>query len=140
MIDELPTGRPEVCVGAITVQDDALLMIRRGHGPASGRWAVPSGRIERGETAAEAVVRELEEETGLVGVCGPLIGWAELISDQAHFVVLNFEVILLDEGEPRAGSDAAEAAWVPLNDVEELHCAPGLIEFLAEHDVIRLID
>ena len=77
MIDELaPAARPEVAVGVIAVQDDALLLIRRGHGPAAGRWSVPSGRIERGETAAEAIVRELQEETGLAGVCGPLIGWA----------------------------------------------------------------
>ena len=133
-------SRPEVAVGAICVQDEALLLIRRGHGPAAGRWSIPSGRIERGETAAEAVVRELAEETGLAGVCGPLIGWAELISDAAHFVVLNFEVILLDDADPRAGSDAAEARFVPLTEVEELHCAPGLVEFLAEHDIIRLID
>ena len=140
MIDELaPAARPEVAVGVIAVQDDALLLIRRGHGPAAGRWSVPSGRIERGETAAEAIVRELQEETGLAGVCGPLIGWAELISDEAHFVVLNFEVIIMDDGEPRAGSDAAEALWVPLDQVEEYRLTLGLAEFLAEHDIITLI-
>lgn len=140
MIDELtPKSRPEVAVGAICVQDDALLLIRRGHGPAAGRWSIPSGRIERGETAAEAVVRELEEETGLAGVCGPLLGWAELISDEAHFVVLNFEVIMMDDREPHAGSDAAEARWVPLDQVEEYRLTPGLTEFLAEHGVIELI-
>lgn len=140
MIDELsPASRPEVAVGAICVQDDALLLIRRGHGPAAGRWSIPSGRIERGETAAEAVVRELMEETNLAGVCGPLIGWAELISDEAHFVVLNFEVILMDDRDPRAGSDAAEVLWVPLDQVEEYRLTPGLAEFLAEHDIITLI-
>lgn len=140
MIDDLsPTSRPEVAVGAICVQDDALLLIRRGHGPAAGRWSVPSGRIERGETAAEAVVRELMEETSLAGVCGGLIGWAELISDEAHFVVLNFEVIMMDDGEPVAGSDASEARWVPLTEVEELNLTPGLVEFLAEHNIIELL-
>ena len=140
MMDELsPASRPEVAVGAIAVQDDALLLIRRGHGPAAGRWSIPSGRIERGETAAEAIVRELAEETGLAGVCGPLIGWAELISDEAHFVVLNFEVIIMDDADPRAGSDAAEVQWVPLGQVEEYRLTPGLAEFLAEHDIIELI-
>jgi len=140
VIDEpTATSRPEVAVGAIAVQDDSLLLIRRGHGPAAGRWSIPSGRIERGETAAEAVVREMLEETGLAGVCGPLIGWAELISDEAHFVVLNFEVIIMDDAEPRAGSDAAEALWVPLDQVEEYRLTPGLAEFLSEHDIIELI-
>ncbi|MFN8051233.1 MAG: NUDIX domain-containing protein [Acidimicrobiales bacterium] len=131
--------RPEICVGAVAVQDDCLLMVRRGHGPAAGRWSVPSGRIERGETAAEAVVREVGEETGLAGVCGPLIGWAELISDEAHFVVLNFELVMMDESEPTAGSDATEARWVPLDQVEELHCTPGLLDFLADNEIITLI-
>lgn len=131
--------RPEICVGAIAVSDDALLMVRRGHGPAAGRWSVPSGRIERGELAAEAVVRELAEETSLDGVCGELIGWAELISDQAHFVVLNFEVVILSDREPVAGSDAAEALWVPLDEVETYRLTPGLAEFLAEHEIIELL-
>ena len=62
-------GRPELCVGAIAVEGGRLLLIRRGRGPAQGRWSVPGGRLERGETLAEAVVREVAEETGLEAVC-----------------------------------------------------------------------
>lgn len=131
--------RPEVAVGAIVVQDDCLLMIRRGHGPAAGRWSVPSGRIEWGETTAEAVVRELAEETGLEGVCSSLIGWAESISSTAHFIVFNFEVILMTDAAPVAGSDAAEVLWVPLTEVESYRTVPGLAEFLHDHGVIELI-
>lgn len=133
------TDRPEVAIGAVVVRDDALLMVRRGHGPAAGAWSVPGGRIERGETAAEAVVRELLEETGLVGVCGPLIGWVELISDEAHFVVLNFEVVILDDGDPVAGSDAAEALWIPVVELDTYRLVAGLGEFLSDHGVIELI-
>jgi acetyl-CoA carboxylase carboxyl transferase subunit beta len=132
-------GRPEVCVGAIVVDDERLLLIRRGHGPAGGTWAVPGGHVEAGETLAEAVVRELVEETGLEGVCGELIGWAELIGDDSHHVVFDFAVTLLDAGEPQAGSDAAEAAWVALGDAAELALAPGLAEFLHEHGIIATI-
>lgn len=121
------------------VDDDRLLMIRRGHGPAAGRWSVPSGRIERGETAAETLVREVLEETGLVVVCGPLIDWVELISDEAHFVVLDFEATLLDDHEPVAGSDAAEVRWVPTDEVCELRLVEGLAEFLHEHGIIRTL-
>src|SRR5205814_5606952 len=107
--------RPEVCVGAVVVDDEnRLLLIRRGHGPAQGEWSVPGGRVEAGELLAEAVVRELAEETGLEGVCGELIGWVERVGDGHHFVILDFGVTLLDpEAEPVAGDDAAEAAWVP---------------------------
>ena len=133
------TSRPEVAVGAIAIDDDRILLIRRGHGPAAGRWSVPSGRIERGETAAEAVVRELFEETGLEGVCGPMIGWAELISDEAHFVVLDFEATILGQGEPVAGSDAAEALWVPLDELDTYRLVPGLAEFLHDQGIIEMI-
>jgi 8-oxo-dGTP diphosphatase len=123
----------------VVVADEALLLIRRGRGPAQGSWSVPGGRVERGETLAEAVVRELREETGLAGVCGELLGWVERIGDGYHFVILDFEVVLLDDAEPRAGDDAAEAAWVPLHEVAELNLVEGLAEFLADHGVIELL-
>ncbi|MYJ35492.1 MAG: NUDIX domain-containing protein, partial [Acidimicrobiaceae bacterium] len=72
--------RAEVAVGAIVRRSDELLLVRRGHPPAVGEWSVPGGRVEPGELLMEAVVRELHEETGLRGVCGPLVGWVERIS------------------------------------------------------------
>jgi 8-oxo-dGTP diphosphatase len=126
-------------VGAVARRGDELLLVRRGHGPAAGEWSVPGGRVERGETLAEAVVRELEEETGLVGLCGPLLGWVERIDDAHHFVILDFEVVVLGAEDPVAGSDAAEALWVPVWDVGELRLVEGLAEFLAEHGIIETL-
>ena len=131
--------RPEVCVGAVVVVDDRLLLIRRGHGPAAGEWSVPGGRVEAGETLAEAVVRELREEAGVEGVCGELLGWVERIDAEHHFVILDFTCTLLDDREPVAGDDAAEVAWVPLADVAEQRLVEGLAEFLHEHGIIATI-
>jgi ADP-ribose pyrophosphatase YjhB (NUDIX family) len=128
-----------VCVGAVVVRDGALLMVRRGHGPAGGTWSLPGGRIEHGETAAEALVREIGEETGLTVVCGPFVGWAELIEPDAHVVVLDFEATVLGDDRPHAADDAAEAEWVPLDRVVDRRLSPGLVEFLADHQVIDLI-
>jgi 8-oxo-dGTP diphosphatase len=135
------TVRPEICVGAVVVDDDRLLLIRRGHGPAAGEWSLPGGRVETGELLAEAVVRELAEETGLEVVCGDLLGWVERIDHGYHFVILDFIATLLgpDNAELVAGDDAAEAAWVPLHEVAEHRLVDGLAEFLHEHGVISTI-
>ncbi|MCU1498277.1 MAG: hydrolase [Acidimicrobiales bacterium] len=128
-----------VVVGAVVVDDDRLLLVRRTNPPAAGTWAVPGGRLELGETLAEAVTRELREETGLEGVCGPFLGVSELLPTapgDPHAVILDFEVTLLESGEPTAADDAGEAAWVPLADVCDLQLAPGLAEFLHDHAII----
>ncbi len=118
---------------------ERLLLIRRGHGPGAGEWSVPGGRVQPGETLAEAVVRELAEEAGVEGVCGELVGWVERISEEHHFVILDFACTLLDDREPVAGDDAAEVAWVPLVDVAEQRLVDGLAEFLHLHGVISTI-
>ena len=132
---------PQLCVGAIAVIDGRLLLIRRGHGPAAGEWSLPGGRVEAGETLAEAVVRELAEETGLEAVCDDLAGWVERISDDHHFVIFDFRVTVLDHPETglRAGGDAAEAAWVPLDEVAHLRLVEGLAEFLHDHGIVPVI-
>ena len=131
--------RPEVCIGAIAIDEDDLLLIRRGRGVAAGFWSVPGGRVEEGETLAEAVVRELREETGIEGVCGELIGVEEVLAEGFHFVILDYAVSVLERVDPVAGDDAAEAAWVPLSDVAELPLTEGLAEFLHDHGILRTI-
>jgi 8-oxo-dGTP diphosphatase len=129
---------PVVCVGAVIVHDGDLLLIRRGHGPADGEWSIPGGRVESGELLIEAVVRELREETGLEGACGELVGWAEHAGEE-HYVILDFEVTVLERTEPIAADDAREARWVPLSDVTDLVLVEGLAEFLHEHEILDTI-
>lgn len=131
--------RPEVCVGAVAIEDGRLLLIRRGHGPAAGWWSVPGGRVEPGETLAEAVVREVSEETGLEAVCDELVGWVERIGDGYHYVILDFKVTVLDQAEPVAADDAIEARWVSLDGVAELALVEGLAEFLHDHGLLDVI-
>ncbi len=128
--------RVETCVGAVAIDAGQLLLIRRGRGAEVGRWSVPGGRVEPGETLAEATLRELREETGLEAVCGDFLGWVERIDGDHHFVVLDFLVLVLDDAEPRAGDDAAEVAWVPLGDVAEMPLVEGLAEFLHDHGIL----
>ena len=127
---------PELCVGAVAVRDGALLLIRRGSPPGEGLWSVPGGRVQRGETLAEAVRRELEEETGLDGEVGETVGWTELIGRRRHYVVVDFWVTVASRATPIAGTDAADAAWVSLDELAEWELVDGLLEFLADHQVI----
>ena len=131
--------RAEVAVGAIVRRSDELLLVRRGRPPAVGEWSVPGGRVEPGELLMEAVVRELHEETGLRGVCGPLVGWVERISEDYHFVILDFEATVIGDADPVAGSDASEARWWPVSEVASLPLVEGLAEFLYDHGVIPTI-
>ncbi len=111
-------------------------MVRRGRGPAVGLWSVPGGRVEPGETMAQAVVRELAEETGVEGTCEGLLGWVERIGAGHHYVIFDFVVRPEPGAAPRPGDDATEAGWVPLGEVRRLPLVPGLAEFLEQHGVI----
>jgi ADP-ribose pyrophosphatase YjhB (NUDIX family) len=130
------TPRPEVCVGAVAVAVDRLLLVRRGREPGLGLWSVPGGRVEAGESLADALVRELAEETGVVGTCGALLGVAERLDHDHHFVILDYLVVVDEAVPPAPGTDADEAAWVPLAEVRELALVPGLAEFLVEAGVL----
>lgn len=129
-------ARPTLAVSAVLVDDDRLLLVRRGQGPAAGTWALPGGRVERGETLAEAVTRELREETGIEAVCGPLLGWVERLEPDDHYVILGFESTLVGADQPVPGDDAAEAEWVELHEVPERNLVDGLAEFLHDHGII----
>jgi 8-oxo-dGTP diphosphatase len=129
----------QLCVGAVAVLDGNLLLVQRRNEPGAGEWSVPGGRVEPGETLAEAVVRELAEETGLEGVCGSLVGWVERIGPDHHFVILDFAVTLLGDEEPRPGDDALDARWVPLGEVADWLLVDGLAEFLHDHGILRTI-
>ena len=122
----------EVCVGAVAVAGDRILLVRRGQEPGRGLWSVPGGRVEAGEALADAVVRELAEETGVAGTCGRLLGVAEHREVGHHFVILDYLVVAEPE-PPVAGTDVDEAAWVPLSAVPDLPLVPGLDRFLTEH-------
>lgn len=123
-------ARPEIAVGAIlTDAEGRVLLIQRGHAPSAGRWTLPGGRVEGGETLAEALRRELLAETGLTARMGELAEIFEYIDGKYHFVILDY---LMDEprGELRAGEDAADARFYTLAEAEVLSTTDGLMPIL----------
>ena len=89
---------------------------------------VRARRARRGRRALEAaVVREVAEETGLDVVVDEFLGWVERFDDDAHYVILDFRVTVLDpDTHCAAGDDAAEAAWVPITDLGDYTIVDGL--------------
>lgn len=128
--------RPEVAVGAVCVHDGRLLLIRRGRGVAVGRWSLPGGRVEPGETLEDAVRRELREETGLEVTVGALCGIAERISERAHYVILDFWAAATGPIAATPGDDAVDVAWVDRDALAGLELVDGLWAFLDEHAVL----
>jgi ADP-ribose pyrophosphatase YjhB (NUDIX family) len=131
----MPTSRPEVAVGAVVVRDGKLLLVLRGRGPGTGRWSLPGGRVEAGESLADALARELAEETGLRGTTGPLCGVAERIGDGHHYVILDY-CVDAPSGEAVAGDDARAVTWAGRGDLARLDLVPRLVEFLDDHGVL----
>lgn len=116
--------RPWIGVGAIVLRQDHVLMIRRGKPPASGEWSLPGGSLELGETYAAAAVREVWEETGVRVEAGALLTVIDRI-DRDEKGAVRFHYLLVDviahykSGEPVAGDDALDAAWIPLNALDD---------------------
>lgn len=124
-------------MGAIAVRNGALLLIRRAHAPSRGRWSLPGGRVEPGETPQQALVREVAEETGLTVEVGELVG--EVIRAGPNAVtyrIQDFRVVAGDDAQLVAGDDAMDAAWVPLDEVARYRLSARLLGTLREWAVI----
>jgi 8-oxo-dGTP diphosphatase len=114
-----------------------LLVVRRARPPAAGRWSIPGGRVESGESLAAAVEREVAEETGLRVRADHIVGRVEIPAGDGNvFDVTDFRATLLDNSaDPVAGDDAAEAAWVDRRQLADLDCSPGLAAALEDWKV-----
>ncbi|MDQ7809278.1 NUDIX domain-containing protein [Amycolatopsis sp. A133] len=114
------------CVGGIAFDDQGrLLLIRRVNDPGSGRWSLPGGRVEPGESDETAVVRELSEETGLKVIPGTLIGTVTRGPYEIHDYAC--EVV---GGVLTAGDDASAVRWSDAADLEALEAAGELVDLL----------
>ena len=109
--------RPTPAVGVVCFRGDEVLLIRRGRPPRQGQWSLPGGRIEPGETTLEAALRELHEEAGVTAEILGLIDVVDGLFPEAgrHYVLIDYAARWI-AGVPRAGDDAAEAVFLPLDE------------------------
>ena len=108
---------PRLGAIAVVLRGDQVLLVQRGKDPGRGLWGYPGGAVEWGETAAQAAIRELAEETGVTATPGPLIGHSDVIHREdgivTHHYFLAATLCTYVSGEPLAADDAADAKWVP---------------------------
>ncbi|HEY2834043.1 MAG TPA: NUDIX domain-containing protein [Sporichthyaceae bacterium] len=119
------------CVGAVVHDDDhRLLMIRRANPPGVGTWSLPGGRVEGDESDAEAVRREVAEETGLQVTVGVRVGTVVLPGPAGVSYDVRDYACAVTGGRLRAGDDAGDARWVRRAELLLLDTAPGLVDTL----------
>ena len=112
---------PVVGVGGVVVRDGRALLVRRAKEPLYGRWVVPGGTVELGETLEEALVREMEEETGLLVEPLEVLTVFDRIDRDGgrvsyHYVIVDY-LCRWRSGEARASSDALEVAWASAEEL-----------------------
>ena len=110
-------ARPVVGVGAVILRDGQVVIVKRRYEPLAGRWSLPGGTLELGETLEAGVIREMQEETGLDVDVGPVIEvFDRIMLDEErrvryHFVLVDYLCWPVG-GELRAGSDVDQAIFV----------------------------
>ncbi len=116
--------QPVVGVGAVIIRDGKILLVKRGNEPNRNMWSIPGGIVKVGESLAEALRREVEEEVGLKIEVGDVACVSEEIIEENgkirfHYVIIDFFADVV-EGELKPDSDALDARWVDLDDVDSL--------------------
>ena len=124
--------QPIVGVGAVAVREGKVLLVRRANPPMQGRWTLPGGVLELGESLTGSVAREVREETGLAVEVLDLVEVVERIDHEDareggrirfHYIIADYLCRVVD-GELHASSDAAAAIWAVPSDFDALNLDP----------------
>ena len=116
--------QPIVGIGAVIISEGKIALIKRGNEPSKGKWTIPGGLVELGESPEQAVIRETKEETGL-DVENPRL--IDVVSNvdldekgkvKYQYVIIDY-FVHVENGTAQAASDALELRWVPFDEVED---------------------
>jgi 8-oxo-dGTP diphosphatase len=133
---------PRVGVGAVILHEDQVLLVRRGKAPSFGKWSLPGGLVELGESTREAIEREIREECGIkirvVDVAGVI---DRVVKDDAgrvryHYVLVDY-LAYPDSFDVTAGDDAVEAQWFEVDRLTELDTTQGMLDMIRRAEALR---
>jgi len=142
LVKRLYPKQPIIGVGAVIIKDGKILLEKRKNEPGKGKWSIPGGLVELGESVEQTVIREVKEETGLEVEKPEHIDVVDnVVRDENgeikyHFIIIDY-FVKLKGGTVKAASDAEELKWVALDEVEKYDLTKTFMEFF-KRDYRRL--
>jgi len=126
-----------VGVGAVIVDGERVLLVKRAHEPLKGEWSLPGGAVEVGESLEAALVREVREETRLDVVVGPVVEVLDRIGRDAsdrveyHYVIVDY-LCRVAGGTATCGSDAEDVEWARRDDLSRYRLTSAAMAVIAK--------
>jgi ADP-ribose pyrophosphatase YjhB (NUDIX family) len=128
-------SHPQIAVSAAIFRDGKVLLTRRARSPAKGFYSLPGGRVEFGESLHQALIREVDEETGLTIEIVRLAGWREVLPaapGAGHYLIMSFAARWVAK-EPALNDELDDYRWVApdaLGSLDDLKLTGGLEEII----------
>ena len=133
-------NQPLAGVGAVIIDKGKMILVKRGVEPGKGKWSIPGGLVELGETVRDAAIREAKEETGLdveIVIDRPLDAFDNIDIDEKgglhyHYILIQF-LTRPKSGILKPSSDALDAKWVPIEEIEKYDLTKPFRKFFTKH-------
>jgi ADP-ribose pyrophosphatase YjhB (NUDIX family) len=125
----------------VVLDGDRVLLVQRGGQPSAGKWSLPGGLVDLGETTHDAARREVLEECGIAVTLAGVVGVVDrVVRDESgrvryHYVLVDY-LGYPESREVRAGTDAADVRWVPVTEVERYDVTDGLVDMIGRAAVM----
>jgi 8-oxo-dGTP diphosphatase len=132
VVSPVQPSHPQLAVSAAIFRDGKILLVRRARSPAKGRYSLPGGRVEFGETLHAALHREVDEETALKIEIAGLAGWREVVpgtSGGGHYVIMSFAA-RWSSGEPVLNDEHDDFRWLAPESLGDLNVTDGLPDII----------
>ncbi len=122
-------------VGGIAIDGDRVLLVQRAFEPLKGRWSIPGGALELGESLTGGVERELLEETGVAVKATDVVKVLNRVLEENgrvkyHYVLIDYLCHPIGSTTPQHGDDASDARWVARGDLAGYHLSPEMLEVI----------
>jgi 8-oxo-dGTP diphosphatase len=132
--------RPIVGVGAVVLDEERVVLVKRAHEPLKGHWSLPGGAVEIGETLKDAIAREVQEETGLIVDVGPIVDVLDRLRHDAegrveyHYILIEF-LCYPRGGTLACASDAEDVSWARFDDLGRFGLTASTLDVI--HSAVR---